>query len=306
MQYMPLYPCQYPYAYPTCTIVSLHRPHPCSPPLHDPFIQGLEQQLQDANRLVQDLNYATGEHTRTVEKREEEILELQAVLERAEERGRQAALLQGRLGAVEAESQRLEAALQAAQADARQQEAARTSAQERAAHLEDEVERLRADMAQKEAAMQQAEAAAKAGAEQLRRALQQREEQVQELEEHMKMAGDAGSVYKGQVCCGARAALEGEEAWSSCVRSGGRWRSDRVGLRAVIVGCQCYWGGQLGREQLGCRPRGWGSPPPPPLPGRPGAGQRGAQAHSGPPGTRMAGWKCWTARTRKRSGACGG
>ena len=38
----------------------------------------------------------------------------------------------------------------------------------------------------------------------------------------------------------------------------------------------------------------------------PRAGQHGGEAHGGPPGRQVEGWKCWAARTRKHGEACGG
>ena len=38
----------------------------------------------------------------------------------------------------------------------------------------------------------------------------------------------------------------------------------------------------------------------------PCAGQHGGEAHGGPPGRRMEGWKCWAACTRKCGKGCGG
>ena len=54
------------------------------------------------------------------------------------------------------------------------------------------------------------------------------------------------------------------------------------------------------RNHQGARPTQWWGAC------APRAGERGGEAHGGPPGHRMEGWQCWASRARERGETCGG
>ena len=81
--------------------------------------------------------------------------ELKEQLAASEERLREAAKWEGKCSSAEAEARRLEAALQAAEAGAHELEKTCLVAQQKATHLQEEADRLNAEVEKKDGALQQ-------------------------------------------------------------------------------------------------------------------------------------------------------
>ena len=162
-------------------------------------IKALSSKAREDASEISRLKQALANAAERDEKNDKQLQDLRGQLAASEERGREAARLSGALGAVETENKRLEAALQASQADAREQEKAGHSAQDRALHLQGDVDRLQGEVAQKVSALQQVEANAKEASEQLHQALQQRDEENRELSQQLRTACNGAAELKGQV-----------------------------------------------------------------------------------------------------------
>uniref|UniRef100_A0A7S1IW52 Uncharacterized protein n=1 Tax=Eutreptiella gymnastica TaxID=73025 RepID=A0A7S1IW52_9EUGL len=158
----------------------------------------MTEQTNEKSSQISQLKQALTDKEGLCAKSEEQIIELKERLSESEERAREASRLSGVLEATQADLTRLESALELATNSLRDREKENAGAQERINSLQNEIERLKADVSDKINAMERMEASAKEQSDELKHTLQQRDESVKELQEKLEACSDEVSNLKAE------------------------------------------------------------------------------------------------------------